>query len=148
MPKDTIICHYYGRCKNHPVKRPLIDTACYNDSNPVPKDSVLVLAKDSIVEVAIGKTSDPKANTKLTQEAIVKDSIQENIVSLVNDTTYTTEVQIVRINPDSKEPMTYDVQINAIVFVFTAYLTYKYIVASIPCWANLISDLKQELGKA
>ena len=47
IPKDTIICYYYGRCKNHPVKKDVIVDTMVSSSSATPIDSSNQLALDT-----------------------------------------------------------------------------------------------------
>lgn len=147
-PKDTIICYYYGRCKNHPIKKDIA-----SDTGEIVTISSLTICKDSIAELAVDSNHIEQAYHKPIKQIknhkeVAIDTIKDNVVSLINDTTYQTQSHSVRIEPINNVPMSYDIQVNAMVLVFTMYLTIKYAIDCVPHWQNLISDLKQEFSKA
>lgn len=146
IPKDTIICYYYGRCKNHPVKKDVIVDTMVSASSATPIDSSNQLALDTHrVEVV---HQEPVNHKPSIINHIAIDTIHNNVVSLTEDSTYQTKSHSVSIEPKINVPMSYDVPMNGLVMAFTIYLTIKYAVDCVPYWQNLITDLKQELSKA
>lgn len=144
IPKDTIICYYYGKCKNHPVAKKIEVDSAINATSAIPADTTNVLAVDTHhIEHKIVKHITP-----VIQKQIAIDTIQNNVVSLTEDSTYQTQSHSVSIEPNMNVPMSYDLPVNGLVLVFTIYLTIKYAVDCVPHWGNLINELKQEFSKA
>lgn len=148
MPKDTIICIHYGRCKNHSIVKKIdIDSA-------INATSAMVVTNDSSNQLALDTQHiehiehEPLAVIKsIEPKHIAIDTIQNNVVSLTEDSTYQTQSHSVSIEPNMNVPMSYDVPVNGLVLIFTIYLTIKYAVDCVPHWANLINDLKQEMSR-
>ena len=61
---------------------------------------------------------------------------------------YVSKIHNVRNQADIETPMNYDILLNGVVFGFTLFISAKYVLNSIPHWANLISELKQEFNRA
>lgn len=60
---------------------------------------------------------------------------------------YTAKTHNVRNQADIEMPMNYDILLNGVVFGFTLWMSAKYVLNSVPHWANLISELKQEMSR-
>lgn len=131
-PIDTLQCTNPGHCKNHPVIKP-IDV-------PVITDTVGTIDVDTTaVNIA------PPIVNKLIHTSI--DTIRPADVSLIKHSTYSPVIiHEVRKQPEMKEPMQYDVLINAVLFTFMVGLSAKYLLTCGPSWASLFKELKQELS--
>jgi hypothetical protein len=137
-PKDTIICHYVGRCKNHPIKdTAIIDTSITVDCGV--DTSFAQSNRESFQAVIKGSYENPKPENVLT----AFDTIKPCDVSLFTIGTYYVPKSIpVRKTAEMETPMNYDILANGVVFTFMLLLSAKYIITCIPAWKALISDLK------
>lgn len=116
-----------------------LDTMAYLPK--VELDSQLIVAnKESFDAVMSGAYIHPKPLKVIT----AFDTIQPCDVSLFTVGTYYVPKSIpVRKAAETESPMNYDILANGVVFTFMLLLTAKYVVACLPAWRSLISDLKQ-----
>lgn len=100
--------------------------------------------KESFEAVMSGEVKHEQPNIVLT----AFDTILPCDVSLYPaPTLYTAKTHNVRNQADIEMPMNYDILFNGVVFGFTLWMSAKYVLNSVPHWANLISELKQEMGR-
>jgi hypothetical protein len=72
------------------------------------------------------------------------DTIQPCDVSLYPAATYyIPKSQLVRNEPQTESPMSYDILANGIVLTFTMLLSVKYALGCVPAWSALIQDLRK-----
>jgi hypothetical protein len=141
-PKDTIICHYVGRCKNHPIKdTAIIDTSITVDCGV--DTSFAQSNRESFQAIIKGSYEHPKPVKVLT----AFDTIQPCDVSLYPAPTYyTLKPQPVRNTQEMDSPMNYDILFNGVVLSFTLWMSAKYLMSCGSAWANLIQELRNELS--
>lgn len=116
-----------------------IDTMSWNVDTSFTQDN-----KESFEAVMSGEVKHEKPKIMLT----AFDTIQPCDVSLLESPTYyTIKTHNVRTQADIEMPMNYDILFNGVVFGFTLWMSAKYVLNSVPHWANLISELKQEMSR-
>ena len=100
--------------------------------------------KESFEAVMSGEVKHEQPNIVLT----AFDTILPCDVSLYPaPTLYIAKTHNVRNQADIEMPMNYDILLNGVVFGFTLWMSAKYVLNSVPHWANLISELKQEMSR-
>jgi hypothetical protein len=136
-PNDSVKCSNPGHCKNHPILKHISDTTelqgiCI-DTVRSGDTAINIVQKEVLIKV------DAVSNLKRNQDT----------VSLIEPETYVpVTVHIVRNQPIQQEPMTFDLPINYFLFALATVMTVRYVTTCSASWANLIKDLKHELGKA
>jgi hypothetical protein len=141
LPNDTtVICTNPGHCKNHPVRTLLSELSTQTEAN------------DSSAQISALDTLKMDIKTQTVKEVVVNkmqaiDTIKPCNVSLLSEQTYTPlTIHEVRKAPEMKEPMQYDLLINAALFTFMLGLTAKYVLTCSGAWLNLFEDLRKEIA--